>query len=832
MDRMTRTNGRRDGKLTASIFAAAAMYAFCAGGYATSDWDPNGSGTWSEATRWKSGSPLPTEQDRSVKITSADAFATDEDYSILKNLIRVRFSGTATLDLRFDEDHTDFSLNSVQNLDSAAHGTMIKSGTGLLVDSTSDAKYAIPNYLVTNGILKIAVDPANVKFGVHSPGTLVFTKASTIIGLEGDGVVSNSTSGTQLHFTGGTRESPIVFDGTLGRNINPSFDSGCQHFTTMNSPYGRDVRIYGGFVGLKNFGTTGESGTLGTSENFWFQGTGGMVYLGDGETTNKKLNFGLNCVSATLDAGATGGVTYTSEWSGKECPRMYLLNLEGSNTVRCVISGGLTGNATNAMMVVKRGSGTWQFAGARSYISTVTVEDGTLEYDSMAETGTESSLGTSSRLYADTTGLMKNLTPVPWAFRLGTHSTTGTLAYVGSADVACTSRLFVVRGTGVVRSDTAAALSYVGATSYDEQGGTLVLDGTGSYDHFADVTNGVGPLVVEKRGGGTWMLGRNIDLAGVTVKDGTLRISNSRQYRWYRYTVKRLWSDSENALQLTQFGLFDEDGVQQNVGLTESDPATGIIETNKTYKLKGGQFGWNHPYTYTSGRSFATMFKGNDQNGLTTVYRSGNSPNVNNPSRWLSVTMRVADNANTVKYYDVKSWGGATDGVMYKREPRVWTFEGSVDGRNWDLLDEREDITIGKGAIWYSTGKTTFNAASPGFEVATEAPENVVNLGAVSVLGGTLVADAPLSVSNLVVDATSGGTLDGFAFAENGTLTVKNLPDGNEMVALPGTYANCTGLDGVSRWTLSLDGEPTKKRISVSGGVIRIVPPGTAIVFR
>jgi hypothetical protein len=32
-------------------------------------------------------------------------------------------------------------------------------------------------------------------------------------------------------------------------------------------------------------------------------------------------------------------------------------------------------------------------------------------------------------------------------------------AYVGSSDVACTSRLFAVRGTGVVRSDTSAALS-------------------------------------------------------------------------------------------------------------------------------------------------------------------------------------------------------------------------------------------------------------------------------------------------------------------------------------------------------------------------------------
>lgn len=832
MNRPTRTNWRRGGKLAASIFAVAAMCAFCASGYVTSDWNPNGYGNWSEATRWKSGTPLPTEQDRSVKIINADAFATDADYDILKDLVRVRFDGTATLDLRFNEDHTDFSLNSVQNMSDRSHGTMIKSGTGLLVDSTIDTKFDIDDYVVTNGTLKIAANPSGVKFGVHSPGVLVFAQASSIGGLEGDGIVSNTVSKMQLYFTGGTRENPVVFDGTLGLCLNPSFNAGCQHFTTMNSPYGRDVRIYDGFVGLKNFGTTGESGSLGTAENFWFQGTGGMVYIGDGETTDKKFNIGLNCKSATLDAGAKGGVTFSGNLAGKECPRLYLLNLEGSNTVRCVFTGEVTGNTTNGAMVVKRGSGTWQFSDrTRDYIATVTVEDGTLEYGSMAEAGTTCSLGKSVRRYADTFGLMKNLTLEPWAFRLGTHSTTGTFAYVGSADVACTSRLFTVRGTGIVRSDTAAALSYTGATSYDAQGGTLILEGSGGYDNFANVTNGVGPLAVEKRGIGTWTLARNIDLAGVTVKDGTLRISNSRQYRWYRYTVKRIWSDSETALQIAQFGLFSASGVQQNVGLTENTEATG-----KTYLLNGGECGWNHVRTYNSGRSITSLFKGDDQNGLMTAYRynySAKAPKVSDPSTWLSFTMRVADNADTVKFYDVKSYSGNQNSVMYMREPRVWIFEGSVDGRNWDFLDGQEDLTVpGADKYWYSTGSKTFNASSPGFEVATEAPECTVNLGFVSVQGGTLVADVPVTVSNLVVDVECGGTLDGFAFAPNGTLTVQNLPDGNVVTELPGTYVNCTGLDGVSQWTLRDGDALSRKRISVSGGVIRIVPPGTAIVFR
>ena len=60
------------------MFAAAVFCALCASNaatFVTSDWDPDGYGNWSEATRWKSGSPLPTEQDRSVKIINADAFA-------------------------------------------------------------------------------------------------------------------------------------------------------------------------------------------------------------------------------------------------------------------------------------------------------------------------------------------------------------------------------------------------------------------------------------------------------------------------------------------------------------------------------------------------------------------------------------------------------------------------------------------------------------------------------------------------------------------------------------------------------------------------------------
>jgi len=430
--------------------------------------------------------------------------------------------------------------------------------------------------------------------------------------------------------------------------------------------------------------------------------------------------------------------------------------------------------------------------------------------------------------------LYDSLPHVPWAYRLGSHSTTGVFAYVGSSDVACTSRLFAVRGTGVVRSDTSAALSYEGATSYDAQGGTLILEGSGNYDNFANVTNGAGPVSVVKRGSGTWMLGKNIDVADITVKNGTLRISNSRLYRWYRYTVKRLWGgDDENSLQLSQFGLFNAAGEQLNVGLTEPESAIG-----KTYLLNAGECGWNHARSYNSGRSVINLFKGNDTDGLMTAYRyntTSKAPAIDKPEYWLSFTMRVADDADPVKFYDVKSYMGIDKETqaMNGREPRVWVLEGSPDGRNWEVLDEKEDLTVpAVGKFWYSSGSSTFDAAVPGFEIATEAPARTVRIGSVSVQGGTLVADVPVTVSNLVLNATSGGTIDGFNFASTGTLTVDGM-NGDGDVLLPATFDNVTGLANLRGWTLNFaDPSIGKRRIRVSGGRVAIMRVGITVSFR
>ena len=82
-------------------------------------------------------------------------------------------------------------------------------------------------------------------------------------------------------------------------------------------------------------------------------------------------------------------------------------------------------------------------------------------------------------------------------------------------------------------------------------------------------------------------------------------------------------------------------------------------------------------------------------------------------------------------------------------------------------------------------------------------------------------------------DATGAGTVEGFAFAENGTLTVKNMPKGGG--TLPGVYVNCIGLENIGGWAL-YDADKGRvargSTIAVSDGEIRIIAPGSILYVR
>ena len=116
-------------------------------------------------------------------------------------------------------------------------------------------------------------------------------------------------------------------------------------------------------------------------------------------------------------------------------------------------------------------------------------------------------------------------------------------------------------------------------------------------------------------------------------------------------------------------------------------------------------------------------------------------------------------------------------------------------------------------------------------------PENaalaLANVESVSVAAGArLVAWGGVApIKGLTVDANGAGAIDGFGFAANGTLDIENMPAGG--ATLPGTYVNCTGLENVAGWSISVGGNPTARyKTTVSGGVLRVTPIGTMISFR
>ena len=107
--------------------------------------------------------------------------------------------------------------------------------------------------------------------------------------------------------------------------------------------------------------------------------------------------------------------------------------------------------------------------------------------------------------------------------------------------------------------------------------------------------------------------------------------------------------------------------------------------------------------------------------------------------------------------------------------------------------------------------------------------DNVVSVAP----GATLKAEgAPLTVAHLAVGTSGGGTLDGFAFAADGTLEVAAVPDGFTRLDLPMTFANATGLENLANWRLTVGGRPCAARIVPSSGGLALMRKGVSVSFR
>ena len=774
--------------------------------------------------------------------------------------------------------------------------------------------------------------------------------------LSGDGILTNtvtkgSTRSGHSMATAGNGSEASVFSGIIATPITLYQQTGTGQLTLLgtnsnfsNTYFGYSSSIYSypesdyGVISFLTIGdVNGKSSSLGgpgkemlTSVNS-LNAKGVLRYLGTGgETCSRKFSLGTQGV-VWFDAGAHGGITFTGNWEawcqqGNVFYRLRRLNLAGSNETACVIKGNLApfvipsppaaansvGYIANTsgydcvsfpIYVTKRGTGVWRFAKGAASTATggMAIEQGTLQFETIAEKGKACSLGLATQTTAcDPNALLTNsATYVDYAYTLGNPANAAdrpVFEYVGTTNAICTTRpIALVGGGGELRSSStnpAMGLTFEGVSPRDANATcTFVLGGTNTSERnvVSGISDGAGKVNLLKTGRGRWTLtGDNPFTGSLHVADGTLELRGPR-YTWFRFTIKEVagWTTSQArgdntygpsyGLTIGEVALYDKDGVRRNVGLTQPfDPATYPLwgaKYGRDYReMSEGQAEWDtyagyffngsvmgstvdvydtSKYYRTFNRRLDVLFEGaattdgwfyfaypgQDLPGTGDArVAEQRQPKLSEPDSWLSLVMRLPDDTPEIRSYDLSSGLAAQS----NRWPLKFSLEGSVDGRSWTMLDnhinyDADALTNGHEHCWYSDlqpvgsseTRTGFpiNGAAPSANLAT-AHASSISVGA----NGTLVGSHGSTLSSLAVDVADAGTIQGFAFAAEGTLDVTGTvgPGGAE---LPMTFTDVEGLDNLSRWTLTVNGR-SNYSAKVSGGRVTIFRKGFAVIFR
>lgn len=561
------------------------------------------------------------------------------------------------------------------------------------------------------------------------------------------------------------------------------------------------------------------------------------------------------------------------------------------------------------VFVTKRGTGVWRMAnlssakGAGGYA----IEEGTLRFDSIAEKGVSCSLGLATLLTAcDPAAMLSDsVKTVDYAYALGNPrdaSVVPVFEYSGTKDGTCSTRpIALVGGGGELRNATGHAFSFAGVSARDAGSNpTLVLGGddAAAENRIAGITDGAqgAKVSVAKTGAGTWTLGDGNTFTGdLEVRNGTLAV-NGDSYTWFRFTVKEVpgWVHTTSTsggcygMTMGQVALYDRDGVRQNTGLTQPfEPATypywAAAFTRDPYQIPPGEAEFDcgygdstaaqylyygskmgsqgaydvskYPLTYpyrldslfddvnATNAWFLMSYRGNStlRTGNDEAVSTQRQPSLSNPNSWIPIVMRLPYGAKEIASYDICS--PKLDEIG--RWPVKFTLEGSRDGLNWTLLDDKTGDTVdfettmsGKTLCWYSDGSAfTSGVARTGFPINGKCAAPTMDFGAlrsVSVASGaTLRANgAGLRLSALRLDANGSGTVKGFAFDSEGTVDVVNAADAADQV-LPIAFETCEDVENLSGWTVnSVNGRRRAMDLVWRNGELHLVKRGLLLIVR
>ena len=715
-------------------------------------------------------------------------------------------------------------------------------------------------------------------------------------GLLGDGTITGMaamTGSNGLVIMGDVQTNHYEFSGTIGANVYLKFGDHRSSYSAfranqlLSCSYAGALTgfdLYTGNVGVRAFGdgTEANPGSLGYGPIYYAYGAEysselGFTYEGTtGETSARDFQFrGQNTGASTfyVDAGSYGGLEFTGEWKTANSGtnnKMYRLCLRGDNEVPCTFSGKLTPmQSAYDIVLTKQGTGTWNLtcANKNTLRGPVHVERGTLGYNTVGGINVDCALGRATMLQTNFLDAAE-APAVPYAVKIGNGvndtdiASLATLNYLGSTAVNMSVRPVTLDGAGAFTGTSGVPMNWSGFAAAPA-GGTLVLDGAAADGGkiVSKLDDGEGVLSVEKRGEGVWTIaGTNTFTGTVRVKAGTLVALGDRAwYTWFRWTLKNMLdqpSSSNPALQ--EIALYDTAGVRQNIGLDYQ-------YTGAYYPACAGEnlppasvtYGAGGYYGLTANRDLDCCFDDTIDSPKNVGWfvncypgrGSGDYPNGMDAKAW-KIIMHLGVLVPKIAQYD---FCGANV-FSAPRCPGAWSWEGSHDGQTWDELVDytltlEEGATLG-GYKWVgrrlkSNGGATFTPGRVLTEDDTGFPlrgysETVgtrpLGFAAVRVdPGATLKANGAVTLSKLVVDATTGaGTLDGFSLANDGAIDIVGVGGGGAQ-----TYnftigaANGTDLSELTGWSLTVGGRPTGRKLSYRGdGQFSLLPAGLVLIVQ
>lgn len=860
-------------------FAVASLTSFCGLTLcaATYTWVP-GSTNWRSPASYKDasgGTPgnLPGPGDTVEFAGDYTVKIGDDDFDFVSSL---GFLSTrdATVVWEFDVTGERYLACKIKNAQNTRCGQLVKKGSGALQLGDVDLKgvsqsggtsfdYNLNQIVIDEGAL---ICPTNIPAYNHFiGGTMIVNEPGTLFlpspgnfrfqNISGSGLVTNlvgrGVSQFQPEYGGGLTYSGVMNgDFSVSCSARLNLTSGQNTFPTFIARGRNEARTLG-VIGLADIGMKNRPSSSGCNSQITIGGgkdsSGGILYLGNGETTDKDINCSSagNVPPLLIDAGAHGGIRFEGAFK-LAYSVMTPFILDGSNTVPCVIAGTTTPYGGNGCTIsfVKQGTGAWRFVNNDNDMSgALVVENGTIQFDSIAKKGKKCALGLATSLYEPI--FMNSPDPahaVDYAYLLGADGSVGTLEYMGSAMGWAADRPIRLTGKGGRLSTDDGALKFWDVTTEGTDASTLHLAGAGTGENVVyDIRNeaGHGAVSVVKEGTGIWTLDGEQSFSGsLIVSNGTLVVNNQSgmPYKWFKFLCKEtaknclrysgVTMNSGNDMQFSDIFLYGSDnskllkGASRNENLYALQPGevTFVRETSGTY-VPGRNNDQSVQAAFCQSADWHTFSVG----GVSVT-------KLNDPSSHVSVLMRLPQDAPEAVSLDYVPQG--LNGGYANRSVTAYEVLGSRDGRTWDQLIVNDAVELPDTSVAISTvgNETAFTKR------AVNGTINVLgNVKSIAVAkGATLrLEGAPISLAKLTLSADGNGTIENATIADAGTLTVDGLERGKE-TKLPVTFKDCDDVQNLANWTVrSGDTDMSAYKVQVGpNGDVSILPPGLMLIIR